>query len=81
MTSSLGLLLEFAFLGHGYMGARSFQGPPIGIWLLIGRLNGLIWLFALVVSLLGKGRTRTAIFLYLVSSVLADYIFINAAMD
>jgi hypothetical protein len=77
IAASLGLVLNFAFLGHGYTSPRSFLGPPAGLWLIVGRTNGAIWLVSLVSAVVGKGRVRLPLFFYFLTSVGANFLFMT----
>ncbi len=81
IAATLGLALNLAFLAHGYTGGRSFLGPPEGIWLIVGRTNGVIWIFSLLGAIIGKGKIRSVLFLYLLTSIGANYLFMASTMD
>ncbi len=81
ISATLGFVCQFVFLIHGYYGPHSFKGPPVGFWLLLGRTNGAFWLFAVIASIVSRGRERVPVFIWAATSFLCNYIFINLAMD
>ncbi len=81
IAATLGLVLDLTFLAHGCTGGRSFLGPPEGIWLIVGRTNGVIWVLSLLGAIIGKGKVRSVLFLYLLTSIGANYLFMASTMD
>jgi hypothetical protein len=57
------------------------MGPPVGIWLLLGRTNGSLWLIAVVTSIISRGKERVPVLIWAATSFMCNYIFIHLAMD
>jgi hypothetical protein len=63
-AASLSMILELVFLLHGYHGTHSFGGPPVGIWLVVGRAAGAFFILTLIAAIVGRGRARLWMFVY-----------------
>jgi hypothetical protein len=81
ISASLSFIFQFIFLIHGYYGPASFTGPPVGVWLLVGRTNGAFWLFAVIAAIVSKGRERVPVLSWAATSFACNYIFMNLRMD
>src|SRR5262252_9131400 len=57
VAASVGFILDFVFLAHGWT-SRRLSYPPVGVWMLIGVASGLIFRVALAAAVLGKGWVR-----------------------
>jgi hypothetical protein len=59
LTATIAMLLNTIFVLHGAAHGRgAFYGPPVGVWLLLGRLWGVLWLSAVLGAASGKGNQR-----------------------
>jgi len=81
ISASVGFVCQFVFLLHGYLGPHSFIGPPVGVWLQLGRTNGAFWLIAVIASIVSRGRERVPVLIWAATSFVCNYIFIHLAMD
>jgi len=81
ISASSGFVCPFAFLLHGYLGPHSFMGPPVGIWLKVGWTNGVFWLFAVIASIVSRGRERVPVLIWAATSFACNDIYMNLAMD
>ena len=76
IAATLGLALDLAFLAHGYTENPYFLGPPIGVWLIVGRTNGVVWVLSVLAAALGRGKARLPLFLYCLTSLAGNLLFI-----
>ncbi len=56
-------------------------GPLSQLWLVMGWTVVLTWIISILAALLGKGRVRLPLFIYVVISAAGIYLFLNLIMD
>jgi len=80
IAATVGYLLETAYMIRGY--AYSYlPGPLSQLWLVMGWTVVLTWIISILAALLGKGRVRLPLFIYVVISAAGIYLFLNLIMD
>jgi len=80
VSATVGIVLELAFMIREF----SFSHLPVPLhpaWLLGAWTSVLTWPISLFGALLGKGKIRWALLLYVVTSVVGVLLFLNLMMD
>lgn len=76
-AASIATLAEGTFLLHGAYKLGSFYHGPRGAWLALSLLGVLLWTFAIVVSVLGKGSFRLPLLIWGLTLFGAAYMIVS----
>jgi hypothetical protein len=82
VSASIAMLANGVFLLHGAaQGRGGFLGRPEGGWLIVNRVALVLWLVAVIASILGKGRPRIALATWSLLVIGVDYFIVINSMD
>jgi hypothetical protein len=81
LSATVGFVLELAFMIREF----SFSSVPMGslypLWMLMGWAAVLTWVICIIAAVVGLGRLRWILLLYVMTSAVGIFLFVNQIMD